>query len=244
MQNLLWDGVNPFNLPAPPTWWLQVLAAYDPDLVVMPSATEPVYRLARRARKSPGVQLALNAGLVPPHPDTLRMARAKLVPVASMLQPTIWSLKTIEELAARDLWRHGGADRVNQLLLDQEARQRQRAKQALHDDLDRIGADAYASYKYRTGQRVSLVSTVARSAIHRALAAVDSTDGSPATAAPAVGRDGPIDGGPTAAAAPTAGKDNNTEGSPAAVSPAVGGNESPGRSLADTTPTPPDMCAV
>jgi hypothetical protein len=146
---------NPFKLGAPPAWFLQEMARFDADLVMFPSLKDPVYRLARRARQSGGVQPADAPG-VQNHPDTIAMCNYKLVPVTTIVPGGRWGTHIFEKLAARDIWRLGGPNRVLTLIEHQEAEKKIAEQKAQDNELEARGADAYASYKYRTGQRVSM----------------------------------------------------------------------------------------
>jgi hypothetical protein len=148
-------AANPFQLPPPPAWFLKALAAYDPDLVIFPSHKDPVFRLARRCRFSQGVKPGDVPG-VENHPDTVFMCNRKLVPVTTIVPKSYWTLKTIEELAARDIWRKGGAKAIVGEIEANEEAQRRALDRKMNDELDARSSDAYKSFKYRAGERVSL----------------------------------------------------------------------------------------
>jgi hypothetical protein len=151
-------SANPFGLTPPPKWFLKALAAYDADLVIFPSHRGPFFQLARKCRFSNGVQPADVPG-VQNHPDTVFMCNRKLVPVTAIIPKTYWTLRVIEELSARDIWKKGGAKAfVNEIEANEE-KQRAAIDRNLQTDLDARSSDAYKSFKYRTGQRVSLAHT-------------------------------------------------------------------------------------
>lgn len=65
MRNFIQTS-NPFGLAPPPQWFLQQLHAYDPELVIFPSTSSPLYQMGRRGRNG-GVLGKPN----PKIPDTL-----------------------------------------------------------------------------------------------------------------------------------------------------------------------------
>lgn len=95
---------NPFQLTAPPAWWLRLIHAYDDQLVVFPSRKERVYRLARRARLSGG----LPGDFPIHHPDTAVMKAHRLVSVAALPVALVSSDTIIPQLRDRDIEAHGG----------------------------------------------------------------------------------------------------------------------------------------
>lgn len=153
------DRDNPFDLAAPPPWFLADLAVFDPDLVIFPSRKRPEYVLGRKARRSGGITPMVQAGLAV-HSDSVRMAELGLVPVSAIrVLPghVQWSPRFFSELAARDTWRQGGAKRVADDLESREQSAQAKQRQDRRDELDARSGDAFRSYQYRTGQRISLV---------------------------------------------------------------------------------------
>lgn len=153
--NFLRGIPNPFGLDDPPEWWLQELAKFDDQLVLFPSQKDAVFRLGRKARASRGAKPADYPG-VQNHPDTLVMCNHQLVPVTTVMPGAIWTHRVFEKLAERDTWRHGGADKVADILESNEQAQAAAVQREHESHADAIGHDAYASMKYRTGQRVSM----------------------------------------------------------------------------------------
>lgn len=154
------DDRNPHMLEAPPAWFLAELATFDPDLRLMPSVVHPVYRLCRVTSHSFGMKALLADGTLKPHPDTVRMADLGVVPVATITPvpgAMHWSRRIFTELAARDIWRQGGAKKAAEEIEAHEAAQKDTQKANAREELDQRSGDAYRSYKYRTGQRLSLV---------------------------------------------------------------------------------------
>lgn len=150
------EGRNPFKLVEPSAWWLQLLADYDNQLVVMPSVKDCVYRLCRRASREG--RMGLNAMRVHTHPDTVQMIQHGLIPVSSLMVEAINSDKVIRDLMARDLWRAGGrtAEGVVKIVDDIEYReelQRRKDSRQTYTDLDHRSGEAFRSMQARTGAR-------------------------------------------------------------------------------------------
>jgi hypothetical protein len=142
---------NPWGLVPPPDWFLDQLTAFDPDLVILPGKAQAVYRLARRVRRSLGLQ-TVTTGL---DSETARMIRERVVPVTAILPWTNWGPQIFQALRAGDTWRAGGADRWTDTLEAQEAEQASRADAARRDDLEHgIGPSAWWSYTLRAGSTV------------------------------------------------------------------------------------------
>jgi hypothetical protein len=142
---------NPFNLQEPPEWWLKCLYDFDQDLVIVPSRMERLYRLARRARKSPGIG---PLAILDRQADTAMLASYRLIPVTSIISWGVWGTHIFNELRARDLWRAGGATKYIQTLEAFEAEQERKRKEAIAEGADYRARDAWRSYQARTGQRL------------------------------------------------------------------------------------------
>lgn len=157
-----WVGLTyiPDNtrMETPPAWFLQQLHDYDADLVILPSRMVPfAYVIARRKKFSAGLTDKALMDTID-QKDTKMCMKWGLVPVSLMYKTgPVWSADSVlRTLRARDLWAHGGADKVADMLEEQERDEKRRQMQAIRSDLwDRSG-DAYRSYKRRTGQAVSL----------------------------------------------------------------------------------------
>jgi hypothetical protein len=52
------------------------------------------------------------------------------------------------------MWAHGGPEKVNELLLAQEAAEKAKTRAATRDDLYNRSGDGWRTYQRRTGQRV------------------------------------------------------------------------------------------
>ncbi|HDZ43059.1 MAG TPA: hypothetical protein ENH80_03860 [Phycisphaerae bacterium] len=149
---------NPYQLAGPPAWWLQELAIFDSDLVVIPSQQQPVYRLARRVRRGKGL-LASHLPQVKdfmPQPDTLQMHALRVVPVTTILPGSVWGTHIFSILRSRDTWRVGGGDKAADLMDEADRQKRQRQRQGWHDDGGAVAADMFKSYSYRAGSRTSM----------------------------------------------------------------------------------------
>jgi len=148
MTNYLADE-NPYNLPAPPGWFLRALYDRDSDLVILPSKLQPVYRLARRTRKSLGlVKAAFRDG------DTVRMVRHRLVPVTTIMPFVQWGPSVIQWLDDHDVWKAGGAAGAERRLMAQDEDRLRRVQVAQDDEAMARGTSGYLATKLRTGQMV------------------------------------------------------------------------------------------
>ena len=144
---------NPWNLAGPPTWFLTELATFDPDLVILPGKTAPVYRLTRRVRRGLGLQHAAMGQ----DSETARLIRHRLVPVTAILPTTTWGPHIFAHLRARDTWAAGGAQKFTDDLDASEAAADARQTAERRDTLEHgIGPSAWWSYKMRQGSTVML----------------------------------------------------------------------------------------
>jgi hypothetical protein len=148
-------SANPFQLADPPKWFMVHMKAFDPLLVMFASEKDPVFKLARRCKFSAGVKPADVPG-VANHPDTIFMFNRRIVPVTTVIPKAHWGLHVFEQLAARDIVRRGGHKRVVSEMEASERAAREKAELDRDDLGTVVGSDAYASLKYRTGQRVSM----------------------------------------------------------------------------------------
>lgn len=157
-----WVGINylPDNpaVEVPPPFFLQRVFDFDADIVIVPSRQRPhAYVIARRRRISAGAEnKPLEDSLR--DSDTAMCLTHNLVPVCLMFKTgPLWDAdRIIARLAARDLWAHGGGDAAADLLEAQEAEEKKRTQAAIRDDMYNRSGDAWRSYQYRTGQRVSM----------------------------------------------------------------------------------------
>ncbi len=143
------------NAEQPPAYFLQRLYDFDAMLVLMPSRNMPgAYVLGRRKQFGPGLtEAAISA--VYTKADTVMAVVNGTVPVCMVFKPVKGSWNPdplIRTLMARDLWAHGGADKVADMLEAQEDAATKATQQAIRDDLYNRSGDAWRSYQARTGQ--------------------------------------------------------------------------------------------
>lgn len=147
-------GDNPFHLAGPPKWWLEKLREFDDSLVVMPSKMNFCYRLCQKRpmlMKERIVQDLLTDS------DTRVMASKGLIPVTTILATANWDNPLLfVELANRSPHRLGGAEKVNQLLEEQDLKQQVEIKRKNDQHLTDVAKTGWRNYQYKTGQRVSM----------------------------------------------------------------------------------------
>jgi len=156
-----WVGKNyiPDNprMEIPPAYWLQRIYDYDADLVVLPSRQRPyAYVMARRIRLArPLSAKAIDA--IYTQADTRMCMNYGLVPVSLIFRTGVtWSIDNIiASLKSRDIWAHGGGERVANMMDLNEATIESRRQAGVRDDMWMRSGQAWESYKRRTGQRVS-----------------------------------------------------------------------------------------
>jgi hypothetical protein len=140
------------SLPTPPEYFLQRIYDFDSMLVMFPSSARPgAYVIARRREHTVGLSGAALAALT--NPDTRLCVAMGWIPVCVMVQSGIsWDpSQIIAKLKARDLWEHGGADKVADMLEADEAKAEETRKKAIRDEMwDRSG-DGWRTYQARTG---------------------------------------------------------------------------------------------
>ena len=141
-------------MEVPPAYFLQRIWDQDAMLVILPSRQTPfAYVIARRKQFAPGLtEKAIDA--VYSKPDTKMCILHGCVPVCMMFKTgTSWNPDPIiRSLRARDLWAHGGADKVADELEAQEEADKKKQLAAIRDDLWNRSGAAYRSYKARTKQ--------------------------------------------------------------------------------------------
>ncbi len=143
------------NAEPPPAYFLQRLYDFDALLVLMPSRDVPgAYVLGRRKQFGKGLTEQGLAGVYA-KADTRMAIINGAVPVCMVMKPISgsWSPDPlIRTLMARDLWAHGGADKVADMLEAQEDAEKAALKASIRDDMwNRAGAQ-WRSYQARTGQ--------------------------------------------------------------------------------------------
>ncbi len=163
-------GVNYINdnvrMAVPPAYWLQRLYDFDSELVVFPSRHVPfAYVLARRARVTSPLTNAALASVID-QPDTKFCFMQGLVPVSLIYRTgDLWSIDNIiAQLKARDIWSHGGAEKMADKLDETDATVEERKRKLTRDDMWNRSGDAWRSYQARTGQRTKLAAPQAKKA--------------------------------------------------------------------------------
>ncbi len=167
---------NPFSLAKPPSWWLRGLAAFDPDLVLLPSRRSMVFVVARRRRLSRSIGAAVDRKLAIHDPentlDSVLCDRYGLVYVTSLLCTAGWTSGNLAiflgELTKRDTWAHGGPlDEAAQkkalfeggtaladTLAAQDRAVRAQIDRQVHDDVYHTTGDGWRSKQAREGARI------------------------------------------------------------------------------------------
>lgn len=145
---------NPFGLSKPPDYFLQRLLDYDHQLVVIPSRQQPLYRLARRVQFTAGIG---PLAVLSPEADTAMMHTHGIVPVTTIVRfggSNFWDAEAvIQKLRDRDIWEHGGAEKVTEMIEAAEAADRQRILERTRDQLRVRANDGFNSLLARTGAR-------------------------------------------------------------------------------------------
>ncbi len=140
---------NPFNLAAPPAWFLKALHAYDPLLVIFASVKEPLYRMGRRGRFGHGMLKTLAS-----MPDTQVYVEHRIWPWKSVLPQTLggdWR-RILLEIPDYDTQRFGNDPGAN--LDDVEERQEAAERKSMLSDLDHLNGETYRLAKTLNGSRV------------------------------------------------------------------------------------------
>ena len=139
-----WVDQNPWNLVPPPDWILLEMREYDPELVLMPGLTQPVYRLMRKSKAAHAFKpLATDS-------ETGRCARLGLVPVTSILSSPNWHNLRLW-LQTHDVWAHGGGDKVADALEAKEKAEAEAIDARLVDEADQRSASSYFGLQVRGG---------------------------------------------------------------------------------------------
>jgi len=149
-NNFILDNVR---MEVPPLYVLQRLFDFDNMLVLVPSRNVPfAYVIARRKQFSRGLSDKALEGTIR-QPDTLMCLHYGLVPVCLMYKTgPSWDIEeVIRSLAARDMWAHGGPDKVADLLEAQEEAEQARIKKQNRDSIWERSGDGWRSYQARTG---------------------------------------------------------------------------------------------
>lgn len=152
-QNYL-PAKNPFQMVAPPLWWLRKLWEYDRELVMLPGLTECVYRVARRSPHGRTLTPLANES------ETQRLWEHGLVPVTSLVPWTAWNDDFFQWLRDHDTWALKGRERAGDAAADRldelDAIRHSRIDAAAQSTLEARNVSAYDAFKRRTGQTVTL----------------------------------------------------------------------------------------
>lgn len=144
---------NPFSLQDPPAFFLDLLEAYDADLVIFPSTHEPVYRLCRRTKHTRDIyKIALN------YPDTKVLVAHKLAPWKSVLPTSMdmsWT-RVLQDLPEFDQWRFSSADAVADHLDAREADAERRLDREIADGAEQMSSPWYRVMDKARGGRVHM----------------------------------------------------------------------------------------
>jgi hypothetical protein len=153
------ETLNPFMLKAPPAAWLVELLAFDPDLVIFPSAMEPVYRVTKRAGNRPGIQTVAkkknNDGTeTVASLDTQTCWQHRLVPVSSIHPHANWSPVLLQDLGDRSISRFGGHEAVSRMFEEREQSQHEKLERDERDDIGQQAGFAYRSIRWASGETI------------------------------------------------------------------------------------------
>ena len=149
-SNFIYDNER---MPVPPAEFMQRLYDFDNMLVVIPSRLVPnAYVIARRRQLGAGLTDAAIEHEID-QPDTKMCLANGVVPVCLMRKSgPSWDVDVlIQTLKARDIWAHGGADAVADMLEAQEAAEKAKIQKATRDDLWNRSGAGWKSYQARTG---------------------------------------------------------------------------------------------
>ena len=152
---------NLYSLAAPPTWWLRRLWDFDNSLVVVPSRQECVYRLAQRRKLSLPDHIVQDALFN--HSDTKMLASYSLIPVTTIISTVRWDNPLMwVDLTNRAPWRMGGADKVNQMLDEQDLAHDAAVNRKNDEIQTSLAKDAWKFYLKKIGLRSHLYSPVVK----------------------------------------------------------------------------------
>lgn len=144
---------NPWNLPAPPAWWLQRLADRDAALCILPGLTEPCYRVGRRSAAMQRV-----TPLFGNDSETGRMCREGLIPVVTLRPDVTWNGDFFLWLDQCDTWARGGPDKFVDAVERDERAAAVALDRASDDENDQRATSAYFGKLVREGAVAFLTS--------------------------------------------------------------------------------------
>ena len=148
--NFIHDNVR---MEVPPAYFLQRLFDFDNMLVLVPSRNVPfAYVIARRKQFSKGLSDKALEGTIR-QPDTVMCLHYGLVPVCLMYKTgPSWDIDSLlATLAARDMWAHGGPDKVADLLEAQDEAAKEKIRQENRNSIWERSGDGWRSYNARIG---------------------------------------------------------------------------------------------
>ena len=143
------------TIPVPPAHFLAAVHDQDAMLVILPSRQQPyTYVVARRRQLTAGLKYHVVDEKTPP--DTKMCMEYDVLPVCRMFHTGIgWDpTPLIRSLRARDMWTHGGPDKVADLLDKQDEDEKAKTKADIRSELYNRSGDGWRTYQTRTGQRV------------------------------------------------------------------------------------------
>jgi hypothetical protein len=111
---------------------------------------QPMYRLARRRRRSAASRLARETVTT----EAGRMLRLNLVPVRSIVPWIRWSEEFFLWLDAADTWKAGGGDKYTDRVEQREQAEQDQLDRQQRDELEMRAGSSYRALKLRTGQTV------------------------------------------------------------------------------------------
>ena len=147
--------VDNARMPIPPAHFLAAVHDQDAMLVLFPSRQQPfTYVVARRRQLTKGLAMMPVDEQTPA--DTKMCMEHDALPICRMFHHGAgWDPDPlIRSLRMRDLWTHGGPDKVADLLDTQDAKAEAANKRQIREDLYNRSGDGWRTYQARTGQRV------------------------------------------------------------------------------------------
>ncbi len=164
MNNFIRD-TNPFNLSAPPKWWLQRLWEFDNSLVIIPSRMEFHYRLCQRRPTDAKAKLVNELKL---DSDSGMLLSHGLIPVTTILANPKWDNPLMwEDLKSRAPWRMGGAEVYEKLLDGIDAKREMDIALRADDRNTQLAKDAWRMYNKKIGHRAQMYSPTVKSKIDK-----------------------------------------------------------------------------
>ena len=136
---------NPWNLPAPPDWFLKQLYDRDPLLTIFPGIRDQVYRLARKSK------MANKARQFAPNEEVAELLLHGCVPVTSIMPFTTWGPEIFQWLDDHDTWKAGGGEKFLKKIEDNEAASLDKQDRAIREEAEQRAVSGYHALLNRTG---------------------------------------------------------------------------------------------